>query len=52
MFIEIDGIRYDIIVEKKNIKNMYLRVKEDLNIYVTTNTFTPDFLAAVKCQSS
>ena len=44
MFIEIDGIRYDIIVEKKNIKNMYLRVKEDLNIYVTTNTFTPDFV--------
>ena len=44
MFIEIDGVRYDIIVEKKNIKNMYLRVKEDLNIYVTTNTFTPDFV--------
>ena len=44
MYIEIDGIRYDIIVEKKNIKNMYLRVKEDLNIYVTCNIFTPDIV--------
>lgn len=44
MYIEIDDVRYDIIVEKKNIKNMYLRVKDDLNIYVTCNTFTPDIL--------
>ena len=44
MQIEIDGIIYDIIVEKKNIKNMYLRVKDDLNIYVTCNIFTPDIM--------
>ena len=36
MQIEIDGIIYDVIIEKKKIKNTYLRVKEDLNIYVTT----------------
>ena len=33
---------YEIIVEKKNIKNMYLKVKEDLNIYVTCNKFVTD----------
>ena len=43
MQIEIDGIIYDVFIEKKNNKNMYLRVKEDLNIYVTTNYFTPNF---------
>ncbi len=44
MQIEIDGIIYDVIVEKKSNKNMYLRVKEDLNIYVTTNYLTPNYL--------
>lgn len=43
MQIEIDGIIYDVIIEKKSNKNMYLRVKEDLNIYVTTNYVTPNF---------
>ena len=44
MQITIDGITYDVIIEKKHIKNMYLRVKDDLNIYVTCNTFTPDIM--------
>ena len=44
MQIEIDGIVYDVIIEKKNNKNMYLRVKEDLNIYVTTSYLTPNYL--------
>lgn len=44
MQIEIDGIVYDIIVEKKNNKNTYLRVKEDLNIYVTTSYLTPNYM--------
>ena len=43
MQIEIDGIIYDVIIEKKSNKNTYLRVKEDLNIYVTTNTLTPNY---------
>ena len=34
--------KYEIIIEKKNIKNMYLKVKEDLNIYITCNTFVSD----------
>ena len=44
MKLEIDGIIYDVIIEKKNNKNMYLRVKEDLNIYVTTSYLTPNYL--------
>ena len=44
MKLTIDGITYDVIIERKNNKNTYLRVKEDLNIYVTTSYFTPDFL--------
>ncbi|MBQ3475116.1 MAG: DUF45 domain-containing protein [Bacilli bacterium] len=44
MQIEIDGIIYDVIIEKKHIKNTYLRVKEDLNIYVTTSNLTPNYL--------
>lgn len=43
MKLEIDGIIYDVIIERKHIKNTYLRVKEDLNIYVTTNILTPNY---------
>ena len=44
MQITIDGITYDVIIERKNNKNTYLRVKEDLNIYVTTSYLTPNFM--------
>ena len=37
---EIDNKEYDVIIIKKNNKNIYLRVKEDLKIYVTTGRFT------------
>ena len=38
-----DNITYYVIVEKKmSTKNTYIRVKNDLNIYVSTNYFTPD----------
>lgn len=37
----LDGNYYNVIIERKNNKNLYIRVKEDLNIYVTTNYFTP-----------
>lgn len=37
----IDGTDYNVIIEKKNNKNLYIRVKEDLTIYVTANYFTP-----------
>lgn len=36
---EIDGFICDVIIERKNNKNTYIRVKEDLNIYVSTNYF-------------
>lgn len=37
----IDGVDYNVIIEKKNNKNLYIRVKEDLTIYVTAHYFTP-----------
>ena len=33
-------IEYPVIIEKKRIKNLYIRVKEDLNIYITCNILT------------
>lgn len=44
MQITIDGITYDVIIEKKHNKNTYLRVKDDLNIYITTSYLTPNYL--------
>ncbi len=41
MQVEINDEDYEVIITKKfGNKNTYLRVKEDLKIYVTTNTFT------------
>lgn len=35
MCLDIDGISYDVIIEKKNIKNLYIRVTEDLKIKIS-----------------
>lgn len=35
----IDGNEYEVIIQRKNNKNTYIRVKEDMKIYVTTNYF-------------
>ena len=40
MFFEVDGNNYEVVIIKKNNKNTYIRVKEDLKIYVTTNKYT------------
>ena len=37
---ELDGIIYDVIINKKNNKNLYIRVKEDMKIHVSCNYFT------------
>ena len=37
---EINGTYYEVIITKKNNKNTYLRVKDDMKIYITTNRFT------------
>lgn len=37
---KLDGDKYNVIIEYKNNKNTYIKVKEDLTIYVTTNMFT------------
>jgi predicted metal-dependent hydrolase len=42
MVYEIDGINYNVIIERKNNKNTYIRIKDDLSIYVTTNYFTSE----------
>lgn len=31
---------YEIIIEKKNIKNMYLRIQDDMSLYITCNKLT------------
>ncbi len=39
----IDDVERDVFITKKRgNKNTYLRVKEDLNIYITTNYYTPN----------
>lgn len=40
----IDGIDYDVIIEKKRNKRIYIRVKEDMKIYVTCNNFVTKIL--------
>lgn len=37
---EVDNIEYDVVIEKKNNKNLYIRFKEDNKIHVTCNYFT------------
>ena len=37
---ELDGRHYEVIIEKKNNKNLYIRVKEDGKNHVTCNFFT------------
>ena len=39
---EINGKIYDVVIERKNNKNIYVRVKEDLKIYVSANYLTSD----------
>ena len=43
MYIQIDGENYFVKIDKKKTtKNLYIRVKDDLTIYVTCNTFFKD----------
>lgn len=42
MYLNVNGTKYKIIIEKKKNKNTYIRVKDDLNIYVSTNRWTSD----------
>lgn len=37
MYLNINGNKYEIVVIRKDNRNTYIRVKEDLKIYVTTN---------------
>ncbi len=36
---KLDGEKYNVIMETKNNKNTYIKIKEDLTIHVTTNLF-------------
>ncbi len=40
-YYKLDNEKYKVVVTKKNNKNTYIKVKDDLNIYVTTNILTP-----------
>lgn len=37
MYMNIDDGKYEVIIEKRNNKNIYMRVKKDLKIYVSAN---------------
>ena len=40
MYYNMEGIDYEVVIIKKRNKNTYVRVKEDMKIYVTTNYLT------------
>lgn len=40
MYLDINNNKYEIVIERKNNKNTYIRVKDDLKIHVTTNKWT------------
>lgn len=42
MTYEVNGIDYDVIIERKNNKNTYIRIKDDLKIHVSTNYLVSD----------
>lgn len=44
MYFEYNGKKYEIVIEKKNNKNTYIRVKEDLKVHVSTSYLTPKFM--------
>ena len=44
MTFEYNNKKYEIVIEKKNYKNTYIRVKEDLKIYVSTSYLTPKIM--------
>ena len=37
---KLDGYTYKVLIVKKNNKNTYIKIKDDLTIYVTTNYLT------------
>ena len=41
MIFNYNGKNYEVVIEKKKNKNTYIRVKEDLKIYVSTSYLTP-----------
>ena len=40
MIFNLDGTDYEVIIEKKNNKHLYIRVKDDMKIHVTCSRFT------------
>lgn len=42
MYLDINGKKYEIVITRKKIKNMYIRVKEDLKIHISVNKYTSE----------
>ena len=43
MHVTIDGETYEVVItRKRGNRNTYIRVKNDMKIYVTTNTLVPN----------
>lgn len=40
MIYNVDGIDYEVVIERKKNKNIYIRVKDDMKIHVTCNRLT------------
>lgn len=38
----IDDVSYDVVIERKKNKNIYIRIKEDMKIHVSCNYLTPN----------
>ena len=43
MYFEYNNNFYEVIIQRKNNKNLYIRVKEDFKIYITCNYFISNF---------
>lgn len=39
----LDGKTYEVVIERKNNKNLYIRVKDDMKIFVSCNYLTPKY---------
>ena len=53
MQLEVDGKKYDIVViKKKDTRSLYIRVKPDMKVYVTTSKWILDFVIKKEIQKN
>lgn len=53
MQLEVDGKKYDVvIIKKRDTRSLYIRVKPDMKIYVTTSKWTLDYVVKKEIQKN